>query len=323
MNIEKIKSIVDDKAATGCSITCIDMDEKTYTFGTYSQQDTRKITQETVFDLASISKLYTTALALRLHERGILDIYAYCSSYLDIFIDSELKVIDLLTQRASFNVRLSTYREPPNLFKDNVFKIKPPLTASDNVVYENITFLYIGKLIEKVTNMSLRENLQTMIKELNLKNTFLGGDSRLDAPATKYENGKDFANETHDESAHLVGGVAGNAGVFASSSDLAKFGKLWLENKIISPSLLRHVFKNYAKTQEQAQGIGWWNRIPGFPYHRDLYSHTGFTGGILAVNIQTKKVYSLTTNRTYYGRDNQSHRALWKELLASEFSLLS
>lgn len=87
-----------------------------------------------------------------------------------------------------------------------------------------------------------------MFKELNLQNTFLGGDTHIQAPATKHENAKDFANETHDESAFLLGGVAGNAGVFASSSDLAEFGKLWLEKKIVSSELLQTVFKNYART---------------------------------------------------------------------------
>lgn len=113
MDIEKIQSIIDEEAATGCSITYLGVNEKhSFSYGTYSEHNLKKISEDTVFDLASISKLYTTALTLRLHERGILNLNAFCHTYLDIFQDSALKIIDLLTQKAAFNVRLSQYREP-------------------------------------------------------------------------------------------------------------------------------------------------------------------------------------------------------------------
>ncbi len=96
-------------------------------WGNFSNSQSASIDQNTIFDLASITKLYTTAIVMRMHQKSMLDIDDLMSKYLYIYHHSNLKIIDLLTHRANFGIRLGQYREKFGTnFRDKVFDIKPP-----------------------------------------------------------------------------------------------------------------------------------------------------------------------------------------------------
>lgn len=112
-----------------------------------------------------------------------------------------------------------------------------------------------------------------------------------------------------------MGGIAGNAGVFATANDLAKFGRLWLEGKIISRNNLKKVFNDYSRTGTRSQGLAWNQDLYGqSTKHQGVYLHTGYTGGMLAVHPSSSTVCAFTCNRTYYGRNNTKHREILKLL---------
>lgn len=145
-------------------------------------------------------------------------------------------------------------------------------------------------------------------------------DQRISTPPTEIVGETVVQSVTHDESSRRLGGIAGNAGVFSSALDLALFGKAWLEGRVVSRDILNNlVFKNYDPAGTTPQALGWWLRItnpdgsvrptPG------IYSHTGFTGPVLAMNPNNGKVAAFTCNRTYYGRDNKLQRHIWQLLV--------
>lgn len=290
-----------------------------YSQGSFSEYEKEKIvTPNTIYDLASITKIYITAIILELSNEQKIDIFDECKKYIDIFKYSELRIIDLLTHRANFNIRLSYYREKfPSNFDEVIFNIKPPEKREKKVVYENITFIYLGKIIENIEGKKITEVFDFFFKKHGLTQSFLGliNQEKFDSPPTEIIEGIITKNFTHDESARLLGGIAGNSGVFASARDLIKFGNLWLTNTFISNNkVAEYVFKNYGDGENKGQGMGWWMRIPSIGFTKNIYSHTGYTGSLLAINPENKIVVSMVTNRTFYGRKNQNHKLIWNEI---------
>jgi len=319
----EIKQGINSGIAPGCSLVISSKGNENidYSFGAFSGNNSSQITSDTLYDIASITKLYTTAVILRLYEQNEIDIYDRCAVYLPIFEKSELTIADMLTHRANFGIRLSEYRDKYQAsFKTKIFEIIPPVKPSREVYYENITFLYLGKIIEQITSKPLKDIFTELFNEFGLKNTALGLKSQnifYSPPTEIKEDNYVVQNTTHDESAALMGGIAGNAGIFASAADLAKFGNLWINGKIISKEkLYSMVFKDYSEQGARSQGLGWHQDLYGISYKdTNIYLHAGYTGCLLVINALSSTVCSFVCNRTYFGRDNIKYRETLKLLV--------
>ena len=290
--------------------------------GTYSDTDRREVGTNTPYDVASITKLFTTALTLRLHDAGCLNLNDRMGRFFPRFAGSSITVTDMLTHHARLESgRLSQlasgFTDPETLAE----QIRVPENASDRFFYQNATFLFLGILVSKLLGESLAKCITDIISELGLTETYIGSDPRLDAPPTEIRDGGIWVNRTHDESSYLCGGLTGYAGIFTSARDLAKFGRAWLDFKIASAETTRMAFSCRSNFHGEEQGLGWLNTLPYFPVFPDwLFCHSGYTGPLLAVNPNAGRVYSMTLNRTYYGRGNQLYRELWAWLLENELS---
>jgi len=284
------------------------------------------ITPNTRYDLASITKLYTAALVLRSVEAGHLTLDTPVAEYLQAYATSRLTIADLLCHRAGFRIRLGPLRARHGSdFPRQVLTITPPIQRADDVVYENITYLHLGALLESLTGEPLEAQMARLCSDLGLDQTgpraAITPDTYV-AP-TAYVDGVAFDANTHDESARLFGGLAGNAGIFADVLDLHAFGKCWLDGEVVSRSLLmRRVLHNHGTAQSRRMGLGWWLDVPGMhptSLPAGLFNHSGFTGCMLAIQPETETVLALVCNRTLFGRDNQIHRKLWASLIKACF----
>lgn len=308
-------------ASPGCGY-CIVHEEQPMdrgAFGTWSGPESPSVSSDTLFDVASITKVFTAALVLWLYERRKIDIYSKVGEWLPSFEGSGLLITDLLCHRAGFGVRLGDLRAlGADGFVAALGDIVPPRVRSERVEYENITYLYLGQIIEAVTGCSFRVSMGEFIQTLGLEGVYLGDRQvPIAAPPTEICAGIVIEGVVHDESARLLGGLAGNAGIFASASGLCEFGLRWIRGEIVSVECLRTVvLKNYDVTGVSPQALGWWMRIPGVvTSHSGLYSHTGYTGCLLAIRPSTRTVVALTCNRTWYGRENKAHYRLWDGVL--------
>lgn len=324
--VQEIEQLINFGAAPGCSLAVAlpNSGIESISFGHLGEAGSPEVNTHTVYDLASITKLYTTALILRLHKAAKLSIYDKCSHYLDNFIGSEITLLDLLTHRVNFDIRLSDYRSKYSdgqSLNSALMGIKPPATPNTNIHYGNLEFIYLGKIVERVENVSLNNAMNKLFSDLGLNDTHTGADiGKLGVvtPPTEVLDGNIIQNMTHDETARSLGGIAGNAGVFATAEDLARFGSAWVEGRVVTTRELRQVvFSNHDQSGLKAQAIGWWMRIStpeGEISTPELYIHTGFTGSLLAINLQNSKVCAFTCNRTYYGRDNSKQKEIWRLL---------
>ena len=323
LNKAAIADLIARGAAPGCAVVIDGGTQKLeYATGAFHPGDPRPVTTHTLYDVASVTKLFTTALVVRLHDAGRIDLDAPMGEYMEEFRKSGLTVTDLLTHHASFQVYLSRMaRETPGL-TEMARRIAIPEKADPHYNYQSSTFLFLGLLVERLNGRPFTDCLRGLTGELDLQETLPGCDGAgLDAPPTEIRDGRPWVNRTHDESAYAAGGIAPHAGLFASAGDLARFGRAWLEHKIAGPETTRRVFTNYSRFPGEEQGLGWYNTLTYFPLWPDwLLCHSGFTGPLLAVNPRNGAVYALTCNRTYYGRKNHLYRRLWVYLLERELA---
>jgi len=282
------------------------------------------VDHNSIYDLASVTKLYTVFSIIKLQNERRLDIDDRVSKYLKTFRYSELTIRDLICHRANFGIRLSLFRKRyGSSFAKEIVNYNPPEKRSDFVHYENITYIYLGEIIKAVTKLNLQDYIKELLDDLKLENTKTHKNlNKIDitnlAPTEIIKN-IPFKDDTHDESARLFGGFAGNAGLFSSASDLNKFGRIWIDNILINKDfLIKEVLSHQGSGTQKNSSIclGWWEGVPNTEniLTRGIYSHTGFTGCLLAINPKRNSVLSLVCNRTILGRQNQVHRNMWRDL---------
>jgi CubicO group peptidase (beta-lactamase class C family) len=125
----------------------------------------------------------------------------------------------------------------------------------------------------------------------------------------------------HDESAALLGGVSGNAGLFGNANDVAKILQLFLQNgeyggKNYLQSATLHEFTRCQFCWEQTgnfRGLGFNRQIftPNPNSHAAVsateqsFGHTGFTGTYTWVDKEYDLIYVFLSNRVYPTRKNQ------------------
>jgi len=267
-----------------------------------------KESQEKLFDLASITKLYTTAIILRLAENNTLDLQQEIENFLPNYKGSDLKFIDLLSHNVDYGFPVGQLRkEFGDNFYSEIAKLDVSVKPLGKTNYNNLGFIHLGIIIEQIYGNNLGDVFRSFFGEHGLKNTFAGDNLPIQkqfAP-TEIVDGRMIRGITHDETARLMNGVAGHAGIFSTSQDVA------LSQEFFE----RNILKNYDEASPQS--LGFWLRIPSLPnYNNRFLSHSGFTGGLLALDLETQTVVSILNNRTIHGRDNQKHREVWGRILS-------
>lgn len=226
-----------------------------------------KMTTDTMFDVASITKMMSTNLALqKLVSEGKLDIDAPVSKYIPEFKDSledaikgksKVTIRNVLNHTAGFapEVRFFDNYKAGKFYsqdRSTTLKLIPqvPLTydTGSKILYSDTDYMLLGLLIERITGMRQDEYVENQIyKPLGLKNTMYNplkkGFNPEDASATERNgNTRDYSiplfnnireytlqGEVHDEKAwYSMEGVSGHAGLFSTAKDLAVLSQLIL-----------------------------------------------------------------------------------------------
>jgi len=281
----------------------------------------------TLFDVASITKLFTAAVLLKAIENNWLHFEDPISKFLPIGKVTDLKIIDLMTHQlkcefwlAEIRARASNEEE----FRSELLSVDLPNASRGSIHYHNLGYIYLGFILEHIYGIPLWEIFRRFLHYLKLENTFCGDSlpsSNFRMAPTEIVDRRTIVGVTHDESARLLGGIAGNAWIFSTAKDLVSFWNKWRDGSIVTEGFFqKHVNKSYDSSGNTPQGLGWWMRIPGFDVRgRKLLSHVWFTGGILAIDPNSNKCMALLTNRTMLGRDSQAYKNTMGKLIENKF----
>jgi CubicO group peptidase (beta-lactamase class C family) len=129
--------------------------------------------------------------------------------------------------------------------------------------------------------------------------------------------------EVHDENAHVSGGVAGHAGLFAPVRDVSRFGQAMIElldgrdTGGISAAVARE-FVDTAAAPGHTRRLGWDtpSSEPGVSHagdrwpRRGAFGHLGFTGTSLWLDVPRRRWVALLTNRVHPSREGERAAAI-------------
>ncbi len=275
------------------------------------------MTLETVFDLASLTKVIaTTTAVMQLVEQGKVRLNDPVAKYLPEFAQNgkdDITVRQLLTHYTGLapDLDLTTPWEGKDTAYQLAFVMPPETTPGSGFVYSDINFIVLGALVEKVSGESLdayaRQHIFVPLKMTRTR--FLPPASwRAKIAPTQYdENEKMLRGVVHDPTARRMGGVAGHAGLFSTADDVAKFAQALLNGGggILSPLM---VAKMTSPEQPPAapvlRGFGWDIDSPFSTNRGDLlpvgsFGHTGFTGTSMWIDPTTQTYIILLTNAVH------------------------
>ncbi len=286
-------------------------------FGYRALEPRRELmTVDTVFDLASLTKVVaTTTAVMQLVEKGEVRLNDPVAKYIPEFAQNgkeDITVRGLLTHYSGLEPDLDLTH--PWQGRDTAFSMafaeKPVNPPGSRFVYSDINFITLGALVERVSKVELdkycAQNIFTPLKMARTR--FLPPATWVPkiAPTEYDEQNRMLRGVVHDPSARRMGGVAGQAGLFSTADDLSKFARALIAGSSVLPSLL--VEKMSTPQQPPAahelRGFGWDIDSPFSTNRGELlpvgsFGHTGFTGTSLWIDPTTRTYIILLTNAVH------------------------
>ena len=301
--------------------------------GHYGADDRRPVTTETVYDLASLTKVIgLTTAAMMLIDQGKLDLDAPVQRYVPAFQGASkerVTIRHLLTHSSGLPAWRPLYAEAKTrdealALVDTTVLLRQP---GDTFVYSDLGAMVLTQAVEAITGRRLNDFLEAQLfGPLGMTSTrFLPPESWRNRIAPT-ENDTVFRHrllrgEVHDENAGRLGGVSGHAGLFSSAPDLAKFARwlLWFRiddpNRYCGPSaacLRRETVRLFTRRQNippgSSRALGWdtpsENSSAGANMGPNAFGHTGFTGTSIWFDPDRGVFIILLTNRVNPTRAN-------------------
>ncbi|MFF8928770.1 serine hydrolase domain-containing protein [Streptomyces longwoodensis] len=255
------------------------------------------VTVDTPFDLASLTKLFTSVAAVQQIERGTLGIDARVGAYLPDFPAAAkhgLTVRQLLTHTSGLRPELPLYDCADDAGRLALLRAEAPVSEPGVPVYSDLNMLLLQQLLERLTGRPLDVLVHDGItRPLGMTATRFGPcpdaaateDQRR--PWAKADRGM-LRGVVHDENAWALGGVAGHAGLFSTGRDLAVFCRALLCGGAYGPA--RILGPDFVDLLLAPPGLGFAVDQPWFMGElagRGAAGHTGFTGTSLVLDPVT------------------------------------
>jgi CubicO group peptidase (beta-lactamase class C family) len=287
--------------------------------------DPKSAETSTVYDLASLSKLYTTVCVMRLVESGRIGLDEPVASTLTEFGANgkgRVTLRQLLTHTAGLpdHVPLWELESTPEARLQRVLSSSLRTAPGAAFRYSDLGLITLGHLVQTVTGSPLdRVVADSITKPLRLDSTVYNPAPRLRPRIAPTEDESKVGRgmvwgEVHDENAWSLGGVAGHAGLFGTAEDVARFAQVFLDGgsagsvRLLQPDTVAEM------TRSQIEPLEW--RALGFELNADYYmgrlaspatfGHTGFTGTSLVIDPRRDLIVVLLANRVHPTRNGPS-----------------
>ncbi len=277
------------------------------------------MTIDTVFDLASLTKVVATATSIMiLVERGLIRLGDRVSKYIPEFGRNgkeRITIEQLLTHRGGLlpDNDLADYQRGPEEALERIYSLSPIYEPGTRFVYSDVGYIVLGELVRRVSGLRLDAFAHRYIfQPLGMRHTMFLPPAQLRAKAapTEERDGRWLIGEVHDPRAFLLGGVAGHAGLFSTADDLAIYCQMMLNGgqyngvRILSPLGVRRMTSARGLPPNEWRGLGWdintrysSNRGDLFPI--GSFGHTGFTGTSIWIDPQTESFVIFLSNRVH------------------------
>ena len=282
--------------------------------------DTEPMSEDTIFDLASLTKVIAcTPAVMLLIERGQIKLDAPVQSYLPEFNgdgNEAVTVRHLLTHVSGLpgdiETRSDWHGQEAAIQKACAEKLlTPPGTAFR---YSDINFFLLAEIVQRVTKTPLEEFVaREIFSPLKMIDTgYLPPKTKLGRIApTEVVGGKAYRGIVHDPTARHMGGVAGHAGLFSTAADLARYARMLLNQgelegaRIFKPETVQLMTSVQTPPGLTARrGLGWdidtgYSGPRGAIFPVGSYGHTGWTGTSLWIDPFSETFVIFLSNRNH------------------------
>lgn len=294
--------------------------EQTWVRGSADTLSGRAMTVDTVFDLASLTKVMATLPA-------VLGLPVPLSAKLREFVpgvDERITVEHALTHTSGLPAHVRFTATTPDDLVAAAAQVPVETPPGTRVVYSDLGFVLLGGAVAAVTGLGLDAAVQRdVIAPLGLACRFRPPSSWHDRiAATEIYDGVATLGVVHDENAQAAGGVAGHAGLFGTLADVIGSLPPWLH----ADAAHRDAMRDRTAGPGGNRGLGWTCRGDGYDilsagWGPHAVSHTGFTGTSMALDPDTGRWAVLLTNHVHYGRGRPevfAARRRWHAVLVGD-----
>jgi Beta-glucosidase-related glycosidases len=360
-----VRDGLEKKAFPGCQVIAIHNGVIRYqkAFGHYEYDPASlPVNLESIYDLASVTKISaTTVSVMKLYEEGKIDLNKTLGDYLDVTKGSDkapLKLFDVLLHQAGLIPDVIFYKEtldsqtklPSPLYfrtkpepgftipvardlylrsdwEDTMMKriVQSPLSAQGKYVYSDNDFIFLGKIVEKITGMPLDQYVhETFYAPLGMITTGFkpwqrfGLERVVPTEQDNYFRRQLLRSYVHDEGAAMFGGVAGHAGLFSNAYDLSILYQMLLNKgeyngkRYLKPETIEYFTAYHSDISRRGLGFDKPEKdnatrrepYPSVLASEQTFGHTGFTGTCVWVDPKVNLVYIFLSNRVFNSRSN-------------------
>ena len=321
-----VQSVIAARAMPGCQIAVMHRGrlvfEKTYGHLTYDS-DADTVAPHTLYDLASLTKVCATTLAvMKLYETGQIDLDHPLSRYLPYLKNSDKQSITILetlshcTGLVAYDALWRRTTSPDSLL---LLIAQSPVNPAKPYCYSDFGFILLGDLVGRVSGLNLDQYLALhFYKPLGLTHTGfhpLAHAHPLDsiAPTEQDDRRGLIHGSVHDPNAFAFGGIAGHAGLFSNARDIATLMQMLLAegqyggHRYLKAKTVRTFTARHFEKQGNRRALGFDRPLltPSTTSQTapevspSSYGHTGFTGTMLWVDPEHELVYVFLSNRVH------------------------
>ncbi len=323
--LRAIDEVVDEGLAAGRMPGCVVLvgrQGKTVFLKAYGHKQVEPeklpMTTDTVFDMASLTKHVATATSIMLLiERGAICLDDPVAKHIPQFAQNgkqNITVLQLLTHQGGLipDNALDDYTHGREKALERIWALKTTVEPGTRFVYSDVGFIVLGELIRRIAGQDVHQFSRANIFDpLGMCETgFLPVESlRQRAAPTEKRNGQWIHGDVHDPRAHLLGGVAGHAGLFSTAEDMAVYAQMMLGGgqhagqRILKPETVKQM-TTAQPVSSGLRGLGWDMRT-GYSSNRGewmsprAFGHGGFTGTVMWIDPQLDLFVIFLSNRVH------------------------
>jgi CubicO group peptidase (beta-lactamase class C family) len=290
-------------------------------------------TTETIFDLASLTKVIATAtLAMRAVDNGSLALDRAVGDLLPEWRGKDREAVtvrDLLTHSSGLPAYLPFFRDHTGRVEFEPAVSHTPLeyTPRSRSVYSDLGFILLGFILADAETGGKRlagryDPSSTLAAQFRKLATYITSEPLTFNPPRPWRDrtaptefdpwrGRLLTGEVHDENAWALGGGAGHAGLFGTAAGVGAFARAVLHTiggqDLLARAVTFREFIRPADIPDSSRALGWDTMRPtsscGTRMSATAIGHTGFTGTSLWIDWERDLYVVLLTNRVHPSRE--------------------
>jgi CubicO group peptidase (beta-lactamase class C family) len=291
------------------------------------EADAAAATIETIFDLASLTKVVATApLVMRQVAARRLLLDTPVRRLVPAWRGrdrADVTVADLLEHCAGLTAWWPLYQHGASHaeFAHLIAELPLEYEPRRRSIYSDLGFILLGFIAADVGGAPLDAQFETLAGGTGL--TYRPAAAPAAIAPTEIDTGwrgRLLVGEVHDENTWALGGVAGHAGLFGSAPAVGRYARTVLEtlrhDTRFGPSWLQRRFTRRSRVPGSSRALAWDTMLPtsscGTKMSRAAIGHTGFTGTSLWIDPVHDLYVVLLTNRVHPKRPAERDDALAK-----------